>query len=129
MELPRLEDLLSPVTATARPSDTLRMASEHLTADEVGALVVLTHTGVAGLISERDVVRALADGADPDEERVDDWMADELVTATGQTTVPDAIELMEEAGVRHLVVTTDGGAPFGIVSLRRLVARDVILPA
>ncbi len=128
-DLPRIGDLLAPVTASVRPSDTLRAAAVHLDADHVGALLVIAHDGAVGLISERDLVRSLAEGLDPDVERVDNWMTAELLTATLDTTVPAAIELMEANEIRHLVVTTATGMPAGVVSLRRLVAGDVILPA
>lgn len=127
--LPTVGELLAPVTATTRPTDTLRVAASHLAEDHVGALLVLSRERAVGLVSERDVIRALADGADPDEARVEEWMSDNLLTAEVDLPVPDAIERMEEHEVRHLVVTARSGSPIGIVSLRRLVASDVILPA
>ncbi len=128
MEMPLVGDYVAPVTASVRPSDTLRTVAAHITEDHVGALLAIAHDGVVGLISERDIVRALGEGMDPDEERVTDWMTENLLTADVDMPVPDAIERMEANEIRHLVVVGHSGKPVGIVSLRRLVAGDIMLP-
>lgn len=100
------------------PNTTLRGAAGLLTEETVGVLVVEDTSGVRGIISERDVVRALADGADPDDVRVWDVMADDLLTVPRTTTIADAALAMANNEVRHLVVVEDDEHILGIVSMR-----------
>ena len=103
------------------PNTTLRGAAGVLDEESVGALVVEDADGIRGILSERDIVRALAEGADPDQARVVDVMADDLLTVAAATTIADAAEAMAENEVRHLVVTR-GETLVGVVSMRDVLA-------
>ena len=108
--------------ADVAPTATLRDAAAEMTSNEVGALLVVHANGAVGVLSERDIVRALGDGADPDEERVGDWCSDDLVKLPSTASLEEAVRTMQAAQVRHLVVTdADGGRR--MVSLRGVVAR------
>ena len=72
---------------------------------------------VAGMVSERDIVRALAAGADPDEERVASVMSRRPRYLTLGDDVASAVDVMLAAGIRHLPVVDDGEL-VGIVSIR-----------
>ncbi len=95
--------------------------------NDIGAAPVLLDNAsrdLAGIISERDIIRALADGGDPTDERVGDWMSVELSTVTSSTTIEDAAEAMLEGGMRHLPVveSVDGHRKvIGMVSVRDLL--------
>ncbi len=100
---------------------TLREAACALHEVDVGTLVIMDGTDIAGILSERDVVRALAGGVDPDETRVGDTMSESPRYVTEGDEVRSAVEVMLTAGIRHLPVV-DEGELVGIVSMRDLIA-------
>lgn len=105
--------------ATIRPTATLRDAASALAADGVGLLVVVDARGVFGVLSERDIVTAIADLADLDLERVRDRASLELVQVGEDEPILRAAEVMADAQVRHLAVTRAGGDDVvGVVSMR-----------
>lgn len=108
-------------TVTVRLGSTLREVSETLTREEVGAVVVKGSQPLAGIVSERDLVRAIADGADPDVDRAEDVMTFDVVSASPDDSVAEVARKMIEGGIRHMPVVQEG-APVGIVSIRDLVA-------
>jgi CBS domain-containing protein len=113
--------MVSTPVATVRPTATLREAARLLAADRVGLLVVIDHRGVRGVLSERDLVTAIADGEDVEVERVADFLVDDLVTVDEKVSVEDAARTMSEAELRHLTVARDGEV-IGVVSIRDVVA-------
>lgn len=118
-------ELVDTSVATIRPTASLSEATRALTAEGIGLLVVVDPHGVRGVLSERDVVGALAEDAslDLDEARVRDWATDAsaLVAVPGDTTVAEAARTMLEANLRHLAVTK-GRHVIGVVSMRDLLA-------
>jgi CBS domain-containing protein len=88
----------------------------------VGALVVTSlEEPLAGVISERDVVRALAErGAAVLDERVSDLMSREVTTCAETTSVTDLMGLMTDKRIRHVPVVTDGQV-VGVVSIGDVV--------
>lgn len=99
---------------------TLRSAARALREGDVGTLAVMDGPEVAAIVSERDVVRALAEGADPDQVQVAEVMTEYPRYLTSGEEVASAMEVMLAAGVRHLPVL-DEGEVVGIVSMRDLV--------
>jgi CBS domain-containing protein len=113
--------MVSTPVATVRPTATLREAARLLAADRVGLLVVIDHRGVRGVLSERDLVTAIADGEDVEVERVADYLVDDLVTVDEKVSVEEAARTMSEAELRHLTVAREGEV-IGVVSIRDVVA-------
>ena len=112
--------IMSWPVATIDHDATLEEAAEALAADNVGVLLVLRDHGVAGVVSERDVVFHVAAGTDLTHLRVGEVMSGELVTTTPGDTILSAARLMVEADVRHLPVL-DGGLIAGVLSIRDVV--------
>jgi acetyl-CoA synthetase len=112
--------LLRGPIATVRPTQTLREAAEALTADDVGLLVVADAGGLRGVLSERDLVRAVASGLDLDLERVRDHASSDVVTIPESSRVDEATRIMLDADIRHLVVKR-GANPVGVLSVRDLL--------
>ncbi|MDH4148123.1 MAG: CBS domain-containing protein [Acidimicrobiia bacterium] len=107
--------------ARVSPDATLAEVAEKLAAVEVGALVVAsTATGVDGMISERDLVRAVGSGKDAATTKAGDVAARELIWCAPTDTVEDVARQMMTAYVRHVLVR-EGDELIGIVS-----ARDVL---
>ena len=121
MSQPRPDDELRAVvqrgTVTLSPAATLRDAAVVMEREEVGAVVVVVDGRVAGVLSERDVVGAVANGEDVDDVRAEDVMAVDVVTATVGDTVAQAAEAMLAGNIRHFPVV-DGDAVAGVVSIR-----------
>jgi CBS domain-containing protein len=99
---------------------TLHQIAQRLAAEGVGALVVVDGDHVLGVISERDVVRAVAAAKDLNSTTAADIDARHVVTCTPDTTVHAAAALMMEHYVRHLLVE-DRNGPIGMVSARDLL--------
>lgn len=112
-----VKSLMKWPVATVAGATSLRAVAEALVADEIGALAVMENDRVVGVIAERDVVRQVAAGVDPDHKRADDMMSVQPVTVTPEDTVEHAVSLMREAAVRHLPVL-DAGELVGFVSIR-----------
>ncbi len=113
--------LIGDPVATIRPTATLQDAAEQLVADDVGLLVVVDPGGVRGVISERDIVLAIADGLDLTVERVRDSASTDVLKVEEDVSVRDAAVAMTEAGIRHLAVARQGEVT-GVVSIRDVVA-------
>lgn len=113
-------DVMSRGTVAVDEKLTLRSLAAVLAANDVGTALVALPDGSVGVASERDVVRALADGADPDEVWAADVMTSDLVIAEPDEDVVDVATRMTNEGVRHVAVV-ERGTILGVVS-----ARDVI---
>lgn len=99
---------------------TLREAAEALVAEEVGAAVVTEEGQVVAILSERDIVRGVAEGADPDTTSVAEVMTEGPLCADPEDSIGLAAEKMITAGIRHMPVL-GAGNPVGMVSLRDVV--------
>jgi CBS domain-containing protein len=107
---------------TVGPAHTLAQAAKLMSAKRVGSAIVLTDES-PGILSERDVLRAVADGADPNEATVGEYMTWNAIVATSEWDTMEAATTMLEHGFRHLVVI-DGVSTHevGILSIRDLMA-------
>jgi CBS domain-containing protein len=112
---------------TVGPAHTLVQAAQKMTARRVGAAIVLTDEG-PGILSERDVLRAVAEGADVTTATVGEYMTWNAIVATSTWDTMTAARTMLEHGIRHLVVV-DGVEEVGILSIRDLVAGLLDAPA
>jgi CBS domain-containing protein len=105
---------------TVAPSDTIGEAAEKMNAANVGAVVVVEDfVRIVGIVTERDLLRAVAARARAAEARVRQWMTPDPVTIGPELTIDEAAQIMFEHNFRHLPVVKDG-RPLGIVSLRLL---------
>jgi CBS domain-containing protein len=113
--------LVGEVVATIRPSATLREAARQLVREQLGLLVIVDGNGPRGVLSERDLISAIAEDTDLDAERVIDHGTDEVIVVDEATAIVDAATTMAASEVRHLAVARHGEI-VGIVSARDLVA-------
>lgn len=115
-----VKDLLHTDLRTIGTSETLEEAARAFAGEVLGLLVVVEHERLAGVLSERDVVRSLGEGEDPTQTHVFDVMTEDVVTIDVEATVQEAIQLMLDDEIRHLVVTRLD-EPYGIISARDLL--------
>ncbi len=117
----KVREAMSESVLTVGPAHTLREASKAMVDRHVGAAVVEDPDGEgAGIVTERDILRALAEGTDPDTESVGTHVTSEIVYASPNWTLSEAAEAMLRGGFRHLVVM-DEGEVVGVLSVRDIV--------
>jgi len=116
----RLSELMTGAVVSVAPEDTLGEAAERMSEDGVGSAVVLDSGRLIGILTERDLLRAVAGRVHTSEARVREWMTVDPMTATEATSADEAMRTMLEQGFRHLPVIEEGRT-IGVVSLRELM--------
>jgi CBS domain-containing protein len=115
-----LRDIAIRHLVTVAPNTTLRRAAKVMADRGVGAAVVVHDESVAGIVTERDILRSIAADDDMDTRRVEDVMTREVVSGAPGWDILRAVNTMTEHGFRHLLVM-EMDEPVGIVSLRDLM--------
>jgi CBS domain-containing protein len=118
----KVADLMTPATVSDSPDDTLADASKKMWAQQTGSLLVMERSKLIGIITERDCLRAMAEGDDPTKTSVRDTMTKDVVTIGPGTKLRDAAAIMFDHWFRHLPVATEQGDVVGIISLRDLLS-------
>lgn len=116
-----LSELATRPAVTIDEGATIRATAHRLWAESVGAAVVLRRDRPVGIVSERDVVNALASGADPDTLTAGEAMTPEMLVASPYDRVLTAAIDMIDRDIRHLPIFDDAGRCVGVVSMRELV--------
>jgi CBS domain-containing protein len=112
---------MSEVVLTVGPNHTLREAARYMGRRGVGAAVVMDPEQPGpGIVTERDILISLAEGQNPDEERVCDHLSGNLTFAAPDWSLEHAADAMVRGGFRHLVVV-DGSETVGVLSMRDIV--------
>jgi len=117
--MPLVADHMTRSLLTVPAAATLGEAAAQMAERGVGAVVVLEGEAIAAILTERDVMKAVADGQDGSA-RVSDWMTRHPDTIEPTDTTDHAATLMIHGGFRHLPVV-DEGKVVGIVSIRDLM--------
>ncbi|MGI8972641.1 MAG: CBS domain-containing protein [Gaiella sp.] len=120
--MPTLAEIMRAELVEVAPEDTLGEVADRLNDVGMGAAVVKDFGKLIGIITERDLLKAMAARVHTSEARVRQWMTEDPVTALGDTEAEDAAKQMLERGFRHLPVVEESGQVIGLVSLRRVVA-------
>jgi CBS domain-containing protein len=117
----KIGDLAHRDMISVRPTDSLRTAAKAMAAGGVGSVVVLDEGRLAGILTERDVLRAVAEDVPLDPTEVVAMMTREVVTVEPDWEVYEAAAEMAARHIRHLVVVKDEQV-LGLLSVR-----DVLL--
>ena len=115
-----LRDVAIRHLVTVDPKSTLRRAAEVMEGRSVGAAVVIEKEKVVGIITERDLLKAIALRQNVDETKVEELMTRDVVSGAPGWDLLKAVRTMNEGGFRHLLVM-EMNDPVGIVSLRDLM--------
>jgi CBS domain-containing protein len=106
---------------TITPGRTLRDAARFMSEHNVGAAVILDPDQPGpGIVTERDLVRSLGAGEDPDRELVRDHLTSKATFADADWDLEEAADAMARGGFRHLVVVVNGEVE-GIISMRDII--------
>ena len=117
----KVRDAMTEHVLTITPGRTLRDAARFMTEHTVGAAVIMDPEQQGpGIITERDIVRSLGSGEDPDSATVRDHLTSRATFADADWDLQEAADAMDRGGFRHLVVVQDGNV-IGIISMRDLI--------
>jgi CBS domain-containing protein len=103
----RMRDLMATGVPVVRPEGTVREAARLMDEAHVKVLPVCEGDRLMGILTDSDVISAIADGGAPDAEFVRDYMSTNVVTVTPDTGLAAAGQLMAHHRIHHLVVCDD----------------------
>jgi len=109
------------------PEDTLGEVAQKMVDARTGSAAVLDYGRLIGILTERDMLKAMAGRVLTSDARAREWMTADPITATPDTTLEEAQTTMLENGFRHLPVM-EGSQVVAIVSLRRIAAALANIP-
>jgi CBS domain-containing protein len=119
-----LQELMNTSVVAAEPGTSVADAAAAMVAAGVGSAVIMQGSFLAGILTERDVLRAAASGEDLRESVVSEWMTADPQSARPDASAEEAAQIMLLNGFRHLPVL-NGREICGIVSLRDLFAARI----
>lgn len=114
----RISEVMTEAAVTDRPDDSLEQAARKMWEQQTGSLLVLEGQELLGIITERDLLKAVAAGT-PLDTPVSEVMSKDLITVAPTTSLREAAAVMSEKWIRHLPVL-EAGKLVGIVSQRDL---------
>jgi CBS domain-containing protein len=120
----QLRDIMTTKVLTTSAERSVAEVTAMMVKARVGSAVVLQGSWLAGILTERDVLRAAASRSDLTTSPVSQWMTRDPVTATPDTTAEEAAQLMLRNGFRHLPVV-EGRSLTGVVSIRDVLASGI----
>jgi CBS domain-containing protein len=124
----QLREIMTTDVLDVEPAATLKEAAQAMR-DRRASSVVVTEDGyLIGILTERDIVKAVAEGIDTEVTHVRDYMTPAPIAASPETTVEEAAQIMLEHGFRHLPVVSGDRELKGIVSIRDLARAGIKLP-
>jgi CBS domain-containing protein len=116
-----VQEVMNTSVLTVDPTSSIGEAAEKMIEAGVGAVVAMEDMArIVGIVTERDLMRAVAQRARAAEAKVRQWMTESVVTIEPETEIKDAAKMMFERNFRHLPVVNKDGRLLGIASLRRL---------
>lgn len=114
----KISEIMTEAAVVDSPGDTLEAAARKMWEQQTGSLLVLDGDGLLGIVTERDVLRAVATGT-PMDTPVSEVMSKDLITVEPGASLREAAGIMTDKWIRHLPVL-EGGKLLGIVSQRDL---------
>jgi CBS domain-containing protein len=115
----KISEIMTKATVTDAASDSLAEAAARMWNAQTGSLLVMEGENLLGIVTERDLLRAIAHGQDPTQVPLKDVMRTDIITVGPQATLKEAANIMATKWIRHLPIVEDGKV-VGIVSQRDL---------
>lgn len=107
---------------SVQPATTIREAGQMMAGEGIGSVLVLSGPRIAGIVSERDIVRVVtAEGGGALDRPVDSIMTEAVITCRPQEAIKSVMETMTARRIRHLPVVDDDGYLCGLVSIGDVV--------
>jgi CBS domain-containing protein len=112
-------ELMTSDPLTVAPEDTIGETAEKMVELGVSSAVVSDYGRLIGIVTERDLTRAVAGRVHTSEARVREWMTADPITLSKDSSPDEAARIMLERGFRHLPIVEDEHT-VGIISIRDL---------
>ncbi len=119
----KVKDVMVRKVITIQPGKTLREAAEKMVDNRIGSLIVVKGSELAGLITETDIMKALAEGGDPSKSKISEIMTTNLYLVSPNDELEDAVALMQEKKIKRLPVIS-GSQLAGIVTATDICAAE-----
>ncbi len=113
-----IKDLAGGSVVSVEPSTSLRKTAELMHEAGVGSVAVAVDGALEGILTERDILNAVADYADLDRDLASGWMTALPDTFGPDMSVADAADWMLATGYRHLPIVDEEGSVLGMVSIK-----------
>jgi len=123
----QLGDIMTTKVLTTSAERPVAEVTSMMVKARVGSAVVMQGSWLAGILTERDVLRAAASGSDLTKSPASEWMTRSPITATPDTTIGEAADVMLANGFRHLPIV-EGRELKGVVSIRDVLASGIRRP-
>ena len=115
----KISEIMTQAAVTDSSDDTLAEACDKMRHNQTSSILIMDGQRMIGIVTERDVVKAVARGLDPKETRVKDLMTTDIVTIGPMTRLKEAAEIMASKWIRHLPIV-EGSKVVGMISQRDL---------
>ena len=115
----RVSEIMTNAAVTDQSDDTLVEAARKMWKQQTGSLLVVDGEDLVGIVTERDILKAVANGISLNETRISEVMSKDLMTVGPGTSLREAAKVMADKWIRHLPVL-DGGKLVGVLSQRDL---------
>ena len=116
----KVSDIMTKAVVTDSAGDTLTQAAAKMREHQTGSLLIMDGKDLQGIFTERDLLKSIALGANPNETTVKECMTYDVITITADATLREAAGIMASKWIRHLPVV-DGSEVKGLISQRDLV--------
>ncbi len=103
-----VKDVMNRNVIVAKPDVTVREASKVMAKFHIGSLIIQSAGKIIGIMTERDVLQAVATGKDPETTLVEEIMSKNVITIEPDKKIEDAVELMIEHKIKKLPVVSEG---------------------
>ena len=110
-------EIMTSDVLTVEPSDTIGETAQKMVERGVSSAVVSDYGNLIGIVTERNLTRAVAGRVHTSEARVREWMTSDPITLGPNATADEAAKIMLDNGFRHVPIVDEGRA-VGIVSIR-----------
>lgn len=117
----KVSDVMTAAAVSDAPDDTLAEASAKMWQQQTGSLLVMEADALIGIVTERDVLKVVAEGREPTAVKLREVMTKDVVTVGPDLQLNEAARIMFDHWFRHLPVVGGDGNVLGIISLRDLL--------
>lgn len=125
----QLREIMTTDVLDVEPATTLQEAAQAMKERKASSVLVTEDGYLIGIVTERDIVKAVAEGIDTAISHVRDYMTATPVAVNPDTSVEEAVQTMLEHGFRHLPIVDGERELKGVVSIRDLARAGIKLPA